>query len=225
MSTPAPERPELPPFEPSARGGVKGLLIGAAAAVAVVTLAVTALFVVRGLVDDGSSGTTPAAEETAPADGTTGGTEDIDAAGGDGDAGTEPDLGTSDDEESQVLRFGEVATFADGSTLTAGEPRPFTRSEIAAGGEDFDQHMKVKITFVNNSGEPFDPSLTTTSMVSGEREGDEVFQEDLVYPESTVRPGRKITWWTGYGVDDPDDLQLTVSMGFMDGYEDVIFTP
>jgi hypothetical protein len=214
MSTPAPERPALPPFEPSTRGGVKGLLIGAAAAVAVVTLAVTGALVVGGMVGDDDTAAAsppPAAQEAAPDD-----TEDvedtekIDAAGG--------------EEDAQLVAFGDVATFADGSTLTVGKPVPMKRSDVAAGGEEFDRFVKFEMTYVNNSSEPYDPSGTTTSLSSGGRELDEVFQPGLTYPEKKVRPGRKITWRTGYGVDDTKDLRLTVSLGFLNGYDEVTFT-
>ena len=224
MSEPSPDRPPLPPFEPSTRGGVKGLLIGAAAALAVWALAVTGVFVVGRIVADDdtpAASPPPAAQEATPD-----GTEDIDAAGSD-DLGTDgdEDIGAAGgDEDPESFTFGEVATLEDGSTLTVGEPVPMKRADVAAGGEDFDEFVKFQLTYTNNSDEPYDPSGTTTSLSSGDREGDEVFQPGLSYPESKVRPGRKITWRIGYGVDQPEDLQLTVSLGFLNGYDDVTFT-
>jgi hypothetical protein len=136
------------------------------------------------------------------------------APAGEDDAGQKPD---------GVYAFGETVRFEDGSTLVASAPVKFTRDEFAFGGDDYKHHVKVKVTFTNNSDKVFDPALTTGAMSSGEREGDSVFQDGLDAPENKLLPGKKVTWWMGYGVDDPKRVTLTVSMGFLD-YDDVIFT-
>ena len=55
-------------------------------------------------------------------------------------------------------------------------------------------------------------------------EGDSVYQDGLDAPDNPVLPGKSVTWWMGYGVDDAADTQLTVRLGFLD-YDDVIYTP
>jgi hypothetical protein len=106
------------------------------------------------------------------------------------------DDGSSGD-AGDVAKFGDVVSFEDGSTLTASAPVTFKRDEYAAGGEDFKHHVKFKVTFVNKSGEVFDPALTTGSVTSGEREGDSVYQDGLDAPDNKILPGKKITWWMG----------------------------
>lgn len=122
-----------------------------------------------------------------------------------------------------VYRFGSTVKFGDGSTLQVGKPVKFKRDEFAAGGEDFKHAVKVKLTFTNGTKKTFDPTLTTGNITSGDREGDSIFQDGLDAPDNKILPGRKITWWMGYGVDNPKDLTLDVSVGFLD-YDDVIFT-
>jgi hypothetical protein len=122
-----------------------------------------------------------------------------------------------------VHGFGQIVTFADGSTLTAGAPVPFTPGDVAFGGDEFPQHVKVKVTFVNNSDKVFDPALTVGVASSGELEGAPVYQRGLDAPSARVLPGRRVSWWMGYGVADPRKVTLTVRMGFLD-YADVTFT-
>jgi hypothetical protein len=136
------------------------------------------------------------------------------APAGEDDTGQKPD---------GVYAFGQAVRFEDGSTLTATAPVKFTRDEFAVGGDGYKHHVKVKLTFTNGSDEVFDPTLTTGAMSSGEREGDSVYQDGLDAPENKLLPGKKVTWWMGYGVDDPKHVTLTVNVGFLD-YDDVIFT-
>jgi hypothetical protein len=122
-----------------------------------------------------------------------------------------------------VHPFGETVRFADGSTITTGAPTPFTPTDVAFGGEDFAHHVKVKITFVNNSDKVFDPSLTVGAVTSGDREGRPVYQAAFDPPDNAILPGKRVTWWLGFGVSDPEHVSLRVRMGFQD-YDDVIFT-
>lgn len=138
-------------------------------------------------------------------------------------AGNAP-TGENEANPSDVYKFGQTVAFEDGSTLIASAPVKFSRAEYAAGGESFRQFVKFKITFTNKSGQVFDPTLTFTQVSSGETEGDEIFQDGLGSPSNKVLPGKKISWWSGYGVENAKDCQLTVQMGFLD-YPDVTFVP
>ena len=122
-----------------------------------------------------------------------------------------------------VYHFGATVKFEDGSTLTAGQPTKFVPGEYAAGGEKFKHHVKFKITFVNHSGKVFDPSLTQGTVSSGDTEGASVYEDGLDAPDNKLLPGKKVTWWMGYGVKKAGQDTLTVRMGFLD-YPDVIFT-
>ena len=144
-----------------------------------------------------------------------------DSSGTDSDKTADGDSAAADD---GVYSFGDTVTFEDGSTLTVAAPVAFRPKRFAAGGESFPAHVKYRATFTNNTDEVFDPSMTTANVTSGGVEGDSVYQDGLDAPENPVLPGKSVSWWMGYGVQEPADTQLTVTLGFLD-YEDVIFTP
>jgi hypothetical protein len=126
--------------------------------------------------------------------------------------------------DNGVHKFGETVTFKDGSTLKVEAPVTFKPAKFAVGGEASPAHVKYHATFTNNADKVFDPALTSGSVTSAGVEGDSVFQDGLDAPDNKVLPGKSVTWWMGYGVDDAADTQFTVSMGLLD-YDDVIFTP
>jgi hypothetical protein len=236
------------------RGGARGLLIGAGAAVGVLTLAIAGLALL-GQGEDNAPKKTTSGTASSPLKATDAQVAACEAAArasvsedAEPDASTIPECealnsdqrqavvakiaqdlfaqstaDTDSGDSSKVYKFGQTVTFEDGSTLVAGPPVKFTPDQYAAGGEKFKYHVKFKVTFTNKTSEVFDPTLTTGSVTSGEREGDSVYQDGLDAPDNKILPGKRITWWMGYGVDNPNDVQLTVSMGFLD-YEDAIFT-
>lgn len=122
-----------------------------------------------------------------------------------------------------VYKFGAMVRFKDGSTLTVGKPAAFRRDQYAVGGEGRKFALKFKATFKNNTAEVFDPALTSASVSAGGVEGDSIFQDGLDAPDNKVLPGKSVTWSMGYGVDSKSDLQLQVTIGFLD-YGTVIFT-
>lgn len=135
------------------------------------------------------------------------------------------DSGTGDEDAATegVHKFGETITFKDGSTLTVGKPTTFKRDKWAAGGENKRVFLKFKSTFVNRTKEVFDPALTTGSASSNGTEAESVYQDGLDAPDNKVLPGKSVTWWMGYGFDSNKDVQLEISMGFLD-YDTIIFT-
>ena len=50
-----------------------------------------------------------------------------------------------------------------------------------------------------------------------------MYQDRLDAPENKVLPGKSVSWWMGYGLASNNDLQLEVTMGFLD-YDTVILT-
>jgi hypothetical protein len=121
-----------------------------------------------------------------------------------------------------VSHFGSTVTFKDGSTLTCSKPVQFTRDQFAAGGENAAVLLKSRCTFANRSGKVFNSSGTSGSMSANGAEGDSVYQDGLGTPSNPVLPGKSVSWWMGYGVNSTTDVQLTVSLGFLD-YSDVTF--
>jgi len=119
-----------------------------------------------------------------------------------------------------VYRFGKVATLEDGSKVVVSKPVLFTPTKFAK--TDKKKHVKVLITFTNNSAKTFDPFYTTGKASSGETEAPPVRQAELRPPKNNVLPGKKVKWLMGFGVDDPKKLTVTVSMGT--DLDDAIFT-
>jgi hypothetical protein len=122
-----------------------------------------------------------------------------------------------------VYKFGQTVKFKDGSTLIVGKPVKFKKDKYAAGGEGKKVFLKFQATFTNGTKDVFDPALTTGSATGGGTEGESIYQEGLDAPDNKVLPGKKVTWWMGYGLDSDKDLQLEVNVGFLD-YGTVIFT-
>ena len=58
------------------------------------------------------------------------------------------------------------------------KPEAFSPDEYAAGGEDYDEHVKFTVTVDNKTGESVDLSGFYMTMQSGRSEGEEVFDTD-----------------------------------------------
>lgn len=105
------------------------------------------------------------------------------------------------------LSFGETFEWEDGVKATVSTPTSFTPTEYAAGGEGYPSHVKMTVTIVNGSDAPLDASFVSPTVQSGQREGDEVFDDGLEgSPLGSILPGRTVTYDAGYGVDDPSDI-------------------
>ncbi|MEU4242948.1 hypothetical protein [Actinoplanes sp. NPDC026619] len=144
-------------------------------------------------------------------------------AGASAEAAVDSAAKDTDEPADGVYKFGQTVKFKDGSTLTVSKPQTFKRDKYAAGGEKSKIFVKFKSTFKNNTKEVFDPALTTGSVSAGGEEGDDIYQDGFDTPQNKLLPGKSVTWWMGYGVNTKDDLQLEVSIGFLD-YGTVLFT-
>lgn len=139
-----------------------------------------------------------------------------------GSVGSKPDA-ENPQAQADVVKFGSVVKYEDGSTLACSKPVVFTRAEYAAGGESSKFLMKARCTFTNRSGKTFNPVATSGSMSAGGEEGDSVYQNGLRTPSNPVLHGRSVSWSMGYGLQSTKDVQLTVRLGFLD-YNKVTFT-
>lgn len=115
----------------------------------------------------------------------------------------------------RVLAFGETYAWNDRLSVTISEPQAFTPDEWSAGGEAFDKHILFEATIVNGTDEPFDPDMFSASAQSGNVEADSVFDGSAGLdgaPYTTLLPGRETTFKYGFGVMDPKDIVLEVSV-------------
>lgn len=109
--------------------------------------------------------------------------------------------------DSMVVGLGDTFTWEDGTTALIEAPQPFQKSEWAAGGEGYSNVISFKVTVTNGSDVPLDASFTSPNVTSGEREGDEIFDDEVGGgPTSDILPGRTVTFTVAYGVDDPADI-------------------
>lgn len=133
--------------------------------------------------------------------------------------GFEEGFEESDDEPEDTLTasFGEAVTYRNSLTVTVGAPEAFRRSEWASGGEGSAALIKFKVTITNDGDEPYDASMLMLSVQSGTGEGDEVYDTDGGLDGglmTSVLPGRTVEFWSGWGVDDADDLVVQLTPGF-----------
>lgn len=113
----------------------------------------------------------------------------------------------SSEADSMVVGLGESFSWEDGTTALIEAPQPFQKSEWAAGGEGYDHTVSFKVTVTNGSDAPLDASFTSPNVTSGEREGSEIFDDEVGGgPTSNILPGRTVTFTVAYGVDDPADV-------------------
>lgn len=120
--------------------------------------------------------------------------------------------------------FGETYTWEDGISVTVSPPEPFEPSEYAIAGE-WPAYLAFNVKVVNGTQANFDPSMFSTTLQSGNTEGDEVFDSANGFegsPSTTLLPGREAVFKIGYGVQDAADLVMEVSPSFE--HESAIFT-
>lgn len=117
------------------------------------------------------------------------------------------DSPTEDPVADYQVTFDETFEWEDGTKATISKPVNYTPSTYAAGGEGYQHHVKMTVKIVNDSSLPLDASFTSPNVTSGEREGDEIFDDNVGGgPTSSILPGRTVSFDVAYGVDDPADV-------------------
>ncbi|MPQ97599.1 hypothetical protein GB931_06630 [Modestobacter sp. I12A-02628] len=132
---------------------------------------------------------------------------------------------TSDPAEagSGTAAFGDTYEWEDGLAVTISPARPYTPGEYALVPEPPPAaYVAFDVTITNGTTANFEPTIFLTSLQSGGREQDEVYDGEVGgSPDTTLLPGRDVTFTVAYGVADPADLVLEVQPGF--DYESALF--
>jgi putative VirB-like lipoprotein len=120
-------------------------------------------------------------------------------------------------ERPQYGEFGGVGfTYEDGIVVTVSVAEAFEPSEWAVSAT-YDTYVRFDVTLTNGTDVPFDPSGVFSTLASGGREGEAIFDTESGLegqPMTPVLPGGSVTWTEGYGVADPADLTLQVTPSF-----------
>lgn len=174
------------------------------------TLRLTTLTVAAAFALTGCAGTIPGDPfEDATSTSSSSSTSESDTGYDPGSWADEPveDSPSEDPVDDYQITFGETFEWEDGTEATISKPVPYTPTAYAAGGEGYQHHVKMTVKIVNGSSLPLDASFTSPTVSSGEREGDEIFDDNMGGgPMSSILPGRTVTFDVAYGVDDPADV-------------------
>lgn len=124
----------------------------------------------------------------------------------------------------QIATFGDTVTYPDGLTLTVSAPGRFTPSSSAVTMSKASTFVRFQITVTNGTSTVVQTDTLTRSMQSG---GTDISMDDVYdgtagsWPDSPVLPGKHLTWVKGWGVPDPTNLQLAITLS---GHPEAIFT-
>ena len=114
----------------------------------------------------------------------------------------------------ETLAFGKSYAWDDGVVVTVGKPKEFEPSKWAV-VEKSKRYVKFTVTVVNKSDKPIDIGRTYISVQSRNREEDQLF--DSVsglkgVPDTKVRKDRASEFDVGFGVADPKDVAMEVTL-------------
>jgi hypothetical protein len=140
----------------------------------------------------------------------------------DSDSAVGAQAGTSNTSANHVealggstVAFDKPAQYEDGLSITVSDPQPFTPSKAATtGGEE--NHVKFTIELVNGSGKKISPTDILVTVDSGGGQGGDILDPKNKMtgaPTKPVKPGAKVRWLQGFGVLDPDDVEVVVQAG------------
>jgi len=126
--------------------------------------------------------------------------------------------------EQSTAAFGQRVTFDNGLAVEVTEPQAYRPSRYAA-GHDGDRAVKLDVTLINDSNEPFDAILTQVKVIHGGRQASQIFDANggTENPQGTVLPGKSMTFSVALSLDEPlGDLQVEIAPDFLG--EPAIFT-
>jgi hypothetical protein len=114
----------------------------------------------------------------------------------------------------ETLPFGKSHAWDDGVIVTVGRPKEFEPSKWAV-VEKSKRYVKFTVTVVNKSEKPIDIGRTYISVQSRNREEDQLFDSMSGLkgvPDTKVLKGRASEFDVGFGVADPKDVVMEVTL-------------
>lgn len=128
-------------------------------------------------------------------------------------------------ENTGVVAFGDVITYADEISLSVSAPADYVPTEWAAGMVEGQPTVVFEFVITNGSSEPFAPEMVFATLSSAGVEASGVFdtENNIGFPPTTsVLPGQTIKWNQAWSVADPAVMTMDISAGFT--YDNAIFT-
>lgn len=123
-----------------------------------------------------------------------------------------------------IATFGEQAITSDGIAVTVSKPKPYDPSEWASINKGPKNYIVFTVTVVNDSKEPYDPSMFYSTLQSGNAEASTIYDSPVSdTPMTKVLPGREVKWQVAYSVKNPDDLVMEVNPYLTFDTEPVLF--
>jgi len=124
-----------------------------------------------------------------------------------------------------TYRFGETATWDDGTTIKVSAPEVITPSSYVEVPEGWSA-LRFEVTMVNNSGDTMQ-FLFRSFLTSGGVDGEAFLDagSDIKWPSDPYIPnGESVTFLIGFTAQNPEDVELQVSPDLGLNYGKVAFT-
>jgi len=123
-------------------------------------------------------------------------------------------------------KFGQTYTWKDGTSVTISAPEEFTPGGYASGVTEGWTNLKFTVTLANGSDESMTPVLFLSSILSGGKEGSQIFDSGsgIDFPTTDIPTGKSLEFALAYSVADASDLAMTVSPDSGLVYAKVAFT-
>ncbi|KHL15696.1 hypothetical protein CLV56_3537 [Mumia flava] len=130
----------------------------------------------------------------------------------------------------QSALFGGQYTYGDGLIVRVGKLKPYSVSDNWLLDHKKWPQVTFQVTVFNGTDDRYDPSGIYSTASSGGREGEEIFDSANGIdgtPSTTLRPGKKVSFDLAYAVKDADDIDLEISPGYDDDFNEwapILFT-
>lgn len=126
-----------------------------------------------------------------------------------------------------LVQFGEVYSWADGVSVSIGQPFSYQASELSAGSVEGQPQVAFEMILTNGSDSTFSPSAYYT-LSSGGVESSQIFDMsnelgDIgATPMTTMLPGDTVKWYAAYSVADPNSITMAITPSFT--HDEALFT-